>query len=296
MLSQNNIFKSVNEAFVGMGNNLLFHGDHVSPRGFKTMELHPAFFTITNPSDCIIRHRLRAANYNFMIMEALWIISGDEEPWIIDYLKTMDRFTNIVDGKKYLMGAYGPRIRHKFGVDQLKYVIDVLKKDSNSRQATIAIIDPSVDTKGYNDVACTQWMHFMIRDGKLDISVCMRSNDWFLGFTYDSFFFCLLLHIVASMLGVPVGNYYHFANSFHVYEKHFKALVDITKTPDDLISMPFPSLLDHPINCHDLKVLYNDVSHARNLKTNHVLPAYRNSYIYKLLEYVDSTLVNKAVK
>ena len=43
---------------------------------------------------------------------------------------------------------------------------------------------------------------FLIRDNKLNMITTMRSNDIYLGFTYDVFIFTLMQEILANELGM----------------------------------------------------------------------------------------------
>ena len=52
------------------------------------------------------------------------------------------------------------------------------------------------------------------------MSVNMRSNDLWFGFCNDQFCFSMLQDMVAKMLGLEVGWYYHFASNMHLYEEH----------------------------------------------------------------------------
>ena len=56
-----------------------------------------------------------------------------------------------------------------------------------------------------------------ILDGKLDMSVVMRSNDLWYGFCNDQYQFSTLQMYVADELNLPVGIYYHFAHNLHLY-------------------------------------------------------------------------------
>lgn len=276
-------FNNVNEAFMGMAQNLFEHGEEVSPRGKKTLELHPVTIEILNPTDAIIVHPDRKMNYGFLAMEPIWMLSGDEEPWIVNHMKSLTRFMDKVNGRDRLMGAYGPRIRSRFGIDQFEYVVSHLKEKPDSRQATVVIWDPFTDTKGYKDAACTNLIRFMIRNGKLDMTVFMRSNDAWLGASYDFFTFCLFQHLIASVLKVPVGTYFHMADSYHVYEENIPNLELILKNPDRKIDSGVPSL--STMDYDTLSDAYADAKWGKDLLgTRHTPPHGR--YLTRLMKSV----------
>lgn len=118
---------------------------------------------------------------------------------------------------------------------QIFFVIDELRRNPDSRRAVIDVRDNSVDM--FNEhPACLQHMQFMIRDGKLNLQIVMRSNDAAEATFMNAFAFVSLQERVAKNLNVPVGTYTHTANSFHVYKKDFDLLehfVDRIERGDD---------------------------------------------------------------
>jgi len=69
----------------------------------------------------------------------------------------------------------------------------------------------------------------MIRDGKLDMHVNMRSNDILWGLCLDVPAFCFAQEIMAYWLGLPVGRYFHHAASLHYYKEFEEQLFDYVK-------------------------------------------------------------------
>ena len=109
------------------------------------------------------------------------------------------------------------------GVNQIEFVVNELKRNSDSRRAVINIRDNSIDPFNENP-ACLQHMQFFVRGGKLHCKVLMRSNDATKATFMNAFAFIMLQKKIADALGVPVGTYTHRANSFHCYEKDFGLL------------------------------------------------------------------------
>ena len=68
-----------------------------------------------------------------------------------------------------------------------------------------------------NDTPCTYAVQFTVLNGKLNMSVVMRSNDLWYGFCNDQYQFSNLQMYVAYELNLPVGTYYHFAHNLHLY-------------------------------------------------------------------------------
>lgn len=209
-------------------------GAMVAPRGQATKEVRQQT-AVLNMRKPVITIPERKLSTKFLAGEAYWILSGDDRvETIAPYNKNITHFSD--DGVTFY-GAYGPRI-----MEQLDYVVDKLKSDSSTRQAFLTIWKPNPpETK---DVPCTITCGFMIRDGKLDCYVYMRSNDLWLGFPYDVFNFSMLAHLVCCRLNkdnykVKPGVLYHTAASRHLYEQHFDTAYyignkyDVLSTPMD---------------------------------------------------------------
>lgn len=213
-----------NQAYADSLWELFQGGKYVFPRGQKTLELAPYVLHLENPRDRIISVKERNINLGFNILEFLSIVAGDNtvkrlaelNPGIVQYS----------DDGEVFRGAYGPRLRNN-AVDQFKQVIDKLKEDKDSRQAIMTIFDPKIDYVVTKDVPCTISFHFMIRNNKLNMNVYMRSNDAMLGHVIDVFVFTMIQELIANELGCELGEYYHFAGSFHLYEKDFEKAIKI---------------------------------------------------------------------
>jgi thymidylate synthase len=94
--------------------------------------------------------------------------------------------------------------------------------DASSRRAVLNLSEPDyVLDPALRDVACASTLQFLIRDGRLHAVVNMRSNDAVWGLPYDIFLFSMLQELLASDLGLPLGSYFHFVGSLHLYERHF---------------------------------------------------------------------------
>jgi thymidylate synthase len=116
--------------------------------------------------------------------------------------------------------TYSQRIRKSFGYDQIRFVIDELKRSPSSRRAVIGVRD-NVDDHALANPACLQSIQYFIRDGRLDCCVLFRSNDFAQAFFMNAFGLISLQEKIAGALGVPVGTYSHTSNSMHVYERNF---------------------------------------------------------------------------
>lgn len=103
---------------------------------------------------------------------------------------------------------------------QFEHCLKLLTKDPHSRRATIIFNRREVAMSTTNDHICTTSLQFLLREGQLNLITTMRSNDLNFGFRTDVVFFTMLQEIMASLLNVTMGTYYHNVGSLHVKEKN----------------------------------------------------------------------------
>lgn len=192
--------------------------DDSSRDGAVCGEILNAVTVIEDPTHNILKSDIRNMPIRYAVGELLWYLSGSNS---LDDIKMYSKaWENLSDDGYTVNSAYGYRIQDKFGFNQWEHVINLLKKDPNSRQAVIHIKDASNEPT--KDLPCTVCLQYLIRDGKLHATTYMRSNDIWLGFPYDVFSFTCLQIIMAFELGVGIGEYTHIAGSLHLYSRNKK--------------------------------------------------------------------------
>lgn len=205
------------DAFEKAYNTLLEYGEEVESRVGKTKHLTDVTIRIDKPEHNVCLNPQRNLSLKYMIAEIKWYMDGSNK--VEDIAKYAKMWRDLSDDGETVNSAYGYRIFHQFGFDQLQYCIEKLKKNPHDRQAVIHIKDAS--NKPTKDTPCTCLIQFTVFKGKLNAHVYMRSNDIWLGLPYDVAFFTTLQQWVAFRLGIPVGYYYHTVGDLHLYEKHW---------------------------------------------------------------------------
>jgi len=150
-------------------------------------------------------------------MEAIWMMAGsDQVDWLLQFNSGFGKFAEP-DGTVH--GAYGYRWRKRWTIDQVLWVINILKTDPTSRRAVIAMWDPLFDLGAHKaDLPCNTHIYFCIRDEMLDMTVCCRSNDILWGaYGANAVHMSVLQELIAFELGVPVGMYHQMSNNYHAY-------------------------------------------------------------------------------
>lgn len=179
----------------------------------------PVVTQYTNPQNRVLYNKVRDANPFFHLMEALWMLAGRNDlNFVSQFNKGMEKYSD--DGQT-LNGAYGYRWRQHFKFDQLAMVANLLSTEPNSRRAVVTMWDPATDgALVYNgaDVPCNTNIYFEIVDGKLDMTVCCRSNDIVWGaYGANAVHFSILLEYMAARVGVPMGMYRQISINYHQY-------------------------------------------------------------------------------
>lgn len=209
---------NVNEA-LPLGLGLVFaNGVPVCSRGLETLEVPGPVMTVyRNPTRRVLFDEVRDANPFFHLIESLWILAGDNGVALPRMF--LDRIADFSDNGKTFHGAYGHRLRASFGFDQLTRVVTLLREKPDTRQAVLSIWDPRLDLGATTkDTPCNDLIMLRIQRGKLNMTVCCRSNDVVLGaYGANVVQFSMLLEWIAAMVGVEVGTYIQMSNSYHVY-------------------------------------------------------------------------------
>lgn len=192
-------------------------GEIVESRIGRTKHLTDMTIVVDDPYQNICLDETRNMSLRYMMGEISWYMSGSNK--VADIAKYAKMWNDLTDDGETVNSAYGYRIFHKFGFDQLQYVIDKLKKSPYDRQAVIHIKE--ADNTPTKDTPCTCLLQFTYSDKRLNLHTYMRSNDIWLGLPYDMAFFCVLLQIVAAATGLSVGRYIHTVGDLHLYERHW---------------------------------------------------------------------------
>lgn len=189
----------------------------------------PVMTIYRNPTQRVLFSPLRDANPFFHLMESLWMLAGRNDVYFPMYFNK--RFKEYSDNGHNVHGAYGWRWRSFFGFDQLKKLIEELKENPNSRRAVLQMWSADgdlvpIDNPLYGelgglkgkDVPCNTHAYFDLRNGKLNMTVCNRSNDVIWGaYGANAVHFSVLQEYMAHKIGAEVGVYRQYSNNFHVY-------------------------------------------------------------------------------
>lgn len=167
-------------------------------------------------------------NPAFAIAELVWIMAGRDDAAFVNFFNpALPRYAG---GSARYHGAYGYRLRHAFGLDQLVRAKTALEGNRESRQVVLQLWGPHLDlpledgSPASPDVPCNVVSMLKVRDGRLEWTQVLRSNDVFLGLPFNFVQFTSLQEVMAGWLKLDVGQYTHISDSLHIYERDLSTL------------------------------------------------------------------------
>lgn len=210
--------RNVNEALPLGLQMLAANGKPAESRGMQTLRVPGPVSTIyERPEERVLFDSIRDANPFFHLIESLWILGGSnrvELPRM--FLGSIDRFS---DNGVTFHGAYGHRLRKAFGFDQILRAIEMLVTKPDTRQCVMSIWHPELDMGTQTkDMPCNDLVMLDVVNGRLNMTVCNRSNDAIWGaYGANAVQFSMLHEFIAIYAKLERGFYVQQSNNFHVY-------------------------------------------------------------------------------
>lgn len=135
------------------------------------------------------------------------------------------------------------------GVDQLKQLVETIKKDPSNRRMLVSAWNPSM----LSEMAlppCHYSFQITMIGGKLNLLWNQRSVDTMLGLPFNIASYALLLHLLAKETGLQEGKLIGFLGDVHIYKNHIEgAKEQLTRDPNlyplpKTDTEPFTSIFD----------------------------------------------------
>ncbi len=186
-----------------------------------------------------------------VVHELLWFLSGDTN---IEYLQNngVRIWNEWADDHGDLGPVYGHQWRNwdSKGIDQIRGVIEMIRKNPDSRRMMVAAWNPSVlpDTsKSFaQNVAegkaalppCHAFFQFYVAGGRLSCQLYQRSADIFLGVPFNIASYALLTLMMAQVCGLKPGDFIHTFGDAHIYSNHMEQIqLQLSREPRPLPTM-----------------------------------------------------------
>lgn len=176
-----------------------------------------------------------------IIHELLWFINGDTN---IKYLK--DNGVGIWDEWANENGDLGPVYGKQWRswttpdgkiIDQLKEVIETLKKSPDSRRIIVSAWNVGELSK-MALMPCHALFQFYVADNKLSCQLYQRSADVFLGVPFNIASYALLTMMIAQVCDLELGDFIWTGGDTHIYSNHYEQVnTQLAREPRPLPTM-----------------------------------------------------------
>lgn len=195
-----------------------------------------------------------------IVHELLWMISGQTN---VNYLR--ERGVTIWDEWANDDGELGPIYGKQWRawetnsgtIDQLKNVIERIKRDPYSRRHIVTAWNPA-DVDDMALPPCHMQFQFYVSKGTLSCQMYQRSADLFLGVPFNIASYAILTHMVAHLTGLQPGRFIHVLGDAHIYHNHFDQVrTQLAREPKPLPTLEFLRKVDDidDFQYEDIKII-----------------------------------------
>lgn len=170
----------------------------------------------------------RKLPFKAIVNELLWFLRGDTNvAWLHDRGVTI--WDEWADDEGDLGPIYGEQWRSwpvyeypgdSQGIDQIRWLVEDLKLNPFSRRHIVSAWNVA-ELPAMALAPChVMFQMYVENDGRLSCQVYQRSADVFLGLPFNIASYALLTHMLATVVGRPVGHLIHTIGDAHLYANH----------------------------------------------------------------------------
>ena len=221
-----------------------------------------------------------------IIEELLFFIRGDTNSKILEEKginiwkgNTSREFLDSIDMKDREEGDMGPMYGYQWrhfnanndnrGIDQLRNVVDLIKRDPTSRRILMTDYNPEQAHLGVLFPCHSIIIQFYVQNEYLDMYCFNRSSDLGLGLPFNIASSSLLLMLVSKLTNLNPRYFILSLGDSHIYEEHIEAINEqIKRIPYSFPHLRLPDINDlcdiDNLNASDFELI-NYQSHNKVL-------------------------------
>ena len=133
----------------------------------------------------------------------------------------------------YLWRSFGGDYPERNGIDQIARLITEIECNANSRRLIVTGWDPR-QADQVDLPPCHTLFQFKVDHGRLHCQLYQRSADAFLGVPFNISSYALLMHMIAHVCELEVGEFVYTLGDYHIYQNHLEQVEEL------LAREPFP--------------------------------------------------------
>ncbi len=180
----------------------------------------------------------KRVHWKSVLHELLWFLRGETN---IAYLNAhgVSIWDEWADPEGDLGPVYGRQWR-AWGcgdgrtIDQLSQVVQEIRANPDSRRMVVSAWNVG-ELQQMRLQPCHALFQFYVAGGRLSCQLYQRSGDAFLGVPFNIASYALLVHLVAQVSDLEVGEFVHTLGDVHLYRNHREqAEEQLQRTPREL--------------------------------------------------------------
>ncbi len=232
--------------------SILAHGtEHRDRTGVGTIS-HFGYQTRFRLSDGFPIVTTKKIPFRWVAEELFWFLSGDTNEANLR-AKGVDIWAEWADeshtqrfGRElgdlgpvygYLWRSFGGSYPARDGVDQIASLINEIQTNPNSRRLIVTGWDPRY-ADNVDLPPCHTLFQFKVEQGKalphgrataplLHCQLYQRSADAFLGVPFNISSYALLMHLIAHVCELEVGEFVYTLGDYHIYQNHLEQVHEL---------------------------------------------------------------------
>lgn len=197
--------KSVGEAWLKLVESIFRLGEHVDDEIDELRNVQVGFSTAFD-SDPLLQ-------------------SPKQQEHIEQMRKVFFSRENNIFGHSYYEKGFGP-----YGNHGHRDIVDLLQKEPSSKRAMLAFVGDST-----GKVPCINNIHFLFRNGTLQVSYFARGQDIYRKFYADAICIYDIAAVVADELSCQLGTIHGTISSAHLYKKDYLEIKQLLENEEKTI-------------------------------------------------------------
>lgn len=213
------------------------------PRGMEVRELIAPTIRVLNPLDRWYKSEARSTPMRYAAGEFLWYFGLRND---VEFITKYSAFWNQIKNQSSAGPIQEGRVNSSYGqlvmsndwrdagwgslfVSQWEWALGSVVKDVDTRQSIVHVARPAHQLDWIKDFPCTLTFQFLVRDGRTNMVVNMRSNDLIMGLTFDLPMFTIFqeqfVHDLRQRgVDTELGHITLMSGSSHVYERNYETV------------------------------------------------------------------------
>ncbi len=222
--------------------SILAHGtEHRDRTGVGTIS-HFGYQTRFRLSDGFPIVTTKKIPFRWVAEELFWFLSGDTNEANLR-AKGVDIWAEWADqehtgrfGREsgdlgpvygYLWRSFGGSYPARDGVDQIASLINEIQTNPNSRRLIVTGWDPRY-ADNVDLPPCHTLFQFKVENERvLHCQLYQRSADAFLGVPFNISSYALLMHLIAHVCELEVGEFVYTLGDYHIYQNHLEQVHEL---------------------------------------------------------------------